>query len=152
MIFDKYCNTAIREFLDIGSLLLLIERSQRRWFGHVSRMPHERLHKQTLYAKMSGKKPFRRRRTRWLVYIEDLGWNRLKPHPSEMQFVLVDREMWQFNLELLPLQYFRKSGRKKGRIFYWRSSSKLLSIVIKLMIFIEDENLAFLILCNVQYH
>ena len=113
MIFDKYCNTAIREFLDIGSLLLRIERSQLRWFGHVSsRMPHERLPKQSLYAKMSGKKPFRRRRTRWLVYIEDLGRNRLK-HSSEMQFVLVNREMWRFNLELLPLQHFRKSGRKK---------------------------------------
>ena len=55
--FDKHRNTVIRESLDIQSLLLRIERSQLRWFGHVSRMPHERHPKQTLYAELSGKRP-----------------------------------------------------------------------------------------------
>ena len=47
-MFDIHRSTAIRESLDIESLLLRIERSQLQWFGHVSRMPHERLPKQTL--------------------------------------------------------------------------------------------------------
>ena len=80
----KHCNTAIRESLDIESLLLRIERSQLRWFGHGSRMPHERLRKPTLYAKVDGKRPVGRPQTRWLDYIEDLGWNRLGLYPSEM--------------------------------------------------------------------
>ena len=109
-MFDKHRNTAICASLDIESLLLRIERSQLRWFGHVSRMPHERLPQQTLYAKVSGKRPVGRPQTRWLDYIEDLGWNRLGLHPSEMQSVLVDREVWWLNLELFSPQPSRKSG------------------------------------------
>ena len=56
-MFDKHRNTAIQESLNIESLLLRIERSQLRWFCHVSRMPQKRLPKQTLYAEVSGKKP-----------------------------------------------------------------------------------------------
>ena len=112
-MFHKHRNTAIRELLDIESLLLQIERSQLRWFGHVSRMPLERLPKQILHAEVSGKRPVGRPRTRWLDYIEDLGWNSLGLHPSEMQSVLVDREVWWFNLEPLPPQLFRKSGCRK---------------------------------------
>ena len=63
-VFDKHRNIAIRESLDIESLLLRIERSQLRRFGHVSRMPHELLPKQALYAKVSGKRPFERPRTK----------------------------------------------------------------------------------------
>ena len=74
---SKHLNTAIRESFDIESLLLQIERSKLQWFGHVSRMLYERLPKQTLYAKVSGRRPVGRSRTRWLDYIEDLGWNRL---------------------------------------------------------------------------
>ena len=85
-----------------------IERSQLRWFGHVSRMPHEWLLRQTLYAEVTGKRPVGRPRTRWLDYIEDLGWNRVGLHLSEMQSVLVDREVWRLNLELLPPQLSRK--------------------------------------------
>ena len=54
-MLDKHRNTAIRESLDIESLLLPIKRFQLRWFHHVSRMPYERLPKQTLYAEVSGK-------------------------------------------------------------------------------------------------
>ena len=80
-----------------------------RWFGHVNRMPPERLTKQTLYAKVCGKRPVERQ-TKWLDYIEDLGWNRLALYPSEMQSVWVDRKVWWLNLELLPPQPSRKSG------------------------------------------
>ena len=34
-------------------------------------------------------------------------------HPSEMQSVLVDREVWRLNLELLPAQPLEKSEQRK---------------------------------------
>ena len=44
-LFNKMRNSEIRKFLNIEPLRLRIERSQLRWFGHVSRMPEERLPK-----------------------------------------------------------------------------------------------------------
>jgi len=66
-LFDKVCRfiSDIRKSINIEPLLFRIERSQLRWFGHVSRMPQERL------------PTVGRPRTRWQDYIEDLGWNRL---------------------------------------------------------------------------
>ena len=117
VILESSNKTAIRESLYIESLLLRIERSQLRWFGgfgHLSRMPRERLPKQTLYAaKVSGKRSVGKPRTRWLNYIEDLGWNRFGLYPSEMLSMLVDREVWRLNLELPPPQPSEKSGWKK---------------------------------------
>ena len=75
-LFNKVRSSDIRKSLNIEPLLLRIERSQLRWFGHVSRMPQERLPKQALRAKANGKRPVGRPRTRWTDYIEDLGWNR----------------------------------------------------------------------------
>ena len=108
--FNKVSCSEIRKSLNIELLLLRIERSQLRWFGHVNRMPQERLPKQALLAKANGiRRPVGRPRTRWTDYIEDLGWNRLGFHPSEMMEVMKDREVWQLNLELLPPQPSRKS-------------------------------------------
>ena len=114
-LFNKVCSSEIQKFLNIEPLLLRIERSQLRWFGHVSRMPQERLSKQALLAKANGSRPVGRPRTKWTDYIEDLGWNRLGLHPSEMMEVMEDREVWRLNLELLPPQPSLKSGqwRKK---------------------------------------
>jgi len=67
-------------------------------------MPQERLPKQALLAKVKGKIPVGRPRTRWAVYIEDLGWNRLGFQPSEMLAMVADRDVWRLNLELLPPQ------------------------------------------------
>ena len=110
-LFNKVRSSEIRKSLNIEPLLLRIERSQLRWFGHVSRMPQERLPKQASHAKANGRRPVGRPRTRWTDYIEDLGWNRLGLRPSEMMEVMEDRKVWRLNLELLPPQPSRKSGQ-----------------------------------------
>ena len=78
-------------------------------------MPQERLPKQALLAKANGRRPVERPRIRWTDYIEDLGWNRLGFHPSEMMEVMKDREVWQLNLELLPPQPSRKRSNEERR-------------------------------------
>ena len=55
-MLDKLRNTANLETLYIESLFLWTERSQLRWFDHVSWMPQEQLPKQAVYAAVSGKK------------------------------------------------------------------------------------------------
>ena len=55
-LFNKVRSSEIRKSLNIESLLLRIKRSQLRWFGHVSRMPQERLPKHALLAKANGRK------------------------------------------------------------------------------------------------
>ena len=41
-LLDKVKSADIRESLNIESLLLRLERSQLRWYGHVTRMSKER--------------------------------------------------------------------------------------------------------------
>jgi len=56
----------------VEPLLFRIKRFQLCWFGHVSRMPHERLTRQVLLAKPTGKHPRGRQRTRCSDCISDL--------------------------------------------------------------------------------
>ena len=114
-LFNKVRSFEIRKSLNIKPLLLRIERSQLRWFGHVSRMPQESLPKQALLAKANGRRPVGRPRTRRIDYIEDLGWNRLGLRPSEMMEVMEDREVWRLNLELLPRNPYGKAGNEERR-------------------------------------
>ena len=72
-LLDKVCNSEIHNSLSVELLLLRIERSQLRWFGHVSRMPQERLPKQALSAIPNGKRPVGQSRLSWLNHIEGLG-------------------------------------------------------------------------------
>ena len=62
-LLDKVRSSEIRKSLDIEPLLLRIERSQLRWYGHVNRMPLDRFAKQVLLAKVKGKRPTGRPRT-----------------------------------------------------------------------------------------
>ena len=65
-LFCKVRSSEIQKSLNNEPLLLRIERSQLRWFGHVSRrMLQERLPKQALLAKANGKRAVARRRTGW---------------------------------------------------------------------------------------
>ena len=63
-LFNKGRSSEIRKSLNIEPLLLRIERSQLRWFGHVSKMSQKRLPKQALLAKANGRRPVGRPRTR----------------------------------------------------------------------------------------
>ena len=110
-LFNKVRSSEIRKSLNIKPLLLRSERSQLRWFGHVSRMPQEKLPKQALLAKANKRRPVGRPRTMWIDYIKDFGWNRWGLHPNEMMEVIEDRAVWRLNLELLPSQPSRKSGQ-----------------------------------------
>ena len=70
----------IRKSLNIEPLLLRIERSQLGWFGHVSRMPQERLPKQALLAKANGRRPVGRPRTtvdgpNTLRILDEIAWD-----------------------------------------------------------------------------
>ena len=49
-LFNKVHSSQIRKSLNIKPLLLRVERSRPRRFGHVNRMPQERLIKQALYT------------------------------------------------------------------------------------------------------
>ena len=101
-LLDKVRSSEIRDSLKVEPLLLRIERSQLKWYGHVCRMPMERISKQALQARVVGTRPPDRPRRRWLDYIEDLGWYRLGLDPSDITKVVQDREVWRLNLELLP--------------------------------------------------
>ena len=72
-LFNKMRSSEIRKSLNIEPLLFRIERSQLRWFSHVSRMPQERLPKQALLAKANGRRPVGRLRIRRTNYMENLG-------------------------------------------------------------------------------
>ena len=76
-LLDKVKSADIRESPNIESLLLRLERSQLRWYGHVTRMSQERTAKKLLCSTPIGRRPRGRPRTRWRDYVEDLSWSRL---------------------------------------------------------------------------
>ena len=47
--------------------------------------------------------------------MKDLGWSCLELHPSEKQSVLVDREVVQLNLELLPANSQEKADKERKK-------------------------------------
>ena len=51
-LFNQVCSSKIQKSLNIEPLLLRIERFQPRCFGHVSRMPQNRLPKQALLTQI----------------------------------------------------------------------------------------------------
>ena len=56
-LFNKMRSSDIQKSLNIEQLLLRIERSQLRPFGHVNIMSQERLLKQALPAKVNERRP-----------------------------------------------------------------------------------------------
>ena len=82
----------------------------------------KRLPKQALLAEANGRRLVGRPRSRWTNYIEDLGWNRLRLHPSEMMGLMEDREVWQLNLELLPRNPHGKAGNEEKKTKYFTNA------------------------------
>uniref|UniRef100_A0AAQ4R3P6 Reverse transcriptase domain-containing protein n=1 Tax=Gasterosteus aculeatus aculeatus TaxID=481459 RepID=A0AAQ4R3P6_GASAC len=99
---DRVRSSAIREELGVEPLLLCVERSQLRWFGHLVRMPPGRLPREVFQARPAGKRPRGRPRTRWRDYISALAWEHLGIPHSELVDVDREREDWGPLLELLP--------------------------------------------------
>jgi len=84
---DKVRSCKIRKALNIEALLR-VETSQLRWFGHVTRMPQERLARPAGYTNGTGKRPICRPRTRWRDYAPDLAWPRLSVNQENYQSLL----------------------------------------------------------------
>jgi len=99
---DGMRSSVIREGLRFEPLLLHVERSQLRWLGHLVRMPPGRLPGEVFLARPTGRRPWRRPRTRWRDYVSQLAWERLRIPPEELEEVAGEREVWASLLKLLP--------------------------------------------------
>ncbi|KAK9541149.1 hypothetical protein VZT92_001216 [Zoarces viviparus] len=99
---DRVRSSVIRGELGVEPLLLRVERSQLRWFGHLIRMPPGRLPLEVFQARSTGKRPRGRPRTRWRDYISQLAWEHLGIPQNELEHVAGEREVWVSLLGLLP--------------------------------------------------
>ena len=99
---DRVRSSAIQEGLGVEPLLLCVERSQLRWFGHLMRMPPGRLPREVFLARPTGRRPRGRPRTRWMDYISSLAWERLGIPGSELADVAGERDVWGLLLKLVP--------------------------------------------------
>ena len=88
---DRVRSSAIWEGLGVELLLLCMERSQLRWFGHLMRMPPGRLPREVFLACPTGTRG--RPRTRWRDYISSLAWHRLGIPQAELADVAGEREV-----------------------------------------------------------
>ena len=89
---DRVRNTIIREELQVEQLLLRIEKSQLRWFGHVTRMSLDRIPKQAMLQQPTGRRLRGRPRTRWMDQIRKLCHGRLNVLPHQLESMTEDRE------------------------------------------------------------
>ena len=95
-LLDRMYSTDIRESLEVEPLLLKIERSQLRWYGHVLRMPPERPAKKFLFAKPTSTRPRGRPRTRWINQVEAIGTSRSDfSTVSALREAAEDRDLWK---------------------------------------------------------
>jgi hypothetical protein len=91
---DKVRNSAIRETLNVEPLLLKIEKSQLRWFGHVLRMPTDRLARRVYSSLPTGKRPVGRPRNTWIKGVKDLC-GRAQVDFSQVQTSAENRVSWR---------------------------------------------------------
>ena len=98
----KVKSADIHESLNIELLLLRLERSQLRWYGHVTRMSKEKTAQKLLCSTPIGRRPRGRTRTRWRDYVEDRSWSHPGIPAEHLSFVAEDRDAWRLQLVMLP--------------------------------------------------
>ena len=90
---DEVRSRGIHKTLNVETLQRR-DRSQLRWFGHVTRMSQKILARQVLLAVSEGKRPRGRPSTTWRDYISDLTWSRLGVEPAELSHVPENHEVF----------------------------------------------------------
>ncbi len=98
---DRVRNSGIRRELGVEPVLLRVERSQLRWFGHLIRMPPGHLPVGVFWACPTSRRPRGRPRTCWRDYISHLAWECLGIPPEELESVAGERDVWTTLLSLL---------------------------------------------------
>ena len=109
---DRTRSSSIRESLKAASLLLHIESSQLRWWGHVLRMPHERLTHQVFEAMPQGTRLVGCPRLTWRSYIARLCQERLDLPWTDIIASVKDRNRWKRLSDTLTTST-RKEKRKR---------------------------------------
>jgi len=99
---DRVRSSGIQRELEVELLLLHIERRQLRWFGHLIRMPPGCLPLEVSRARLTGRRPRGRPRTRWRDYISHLAWEHLGVPQEELESVAGERDVWGLCLACCP--------------------------------------------------
>ncbi|CAM1293788.1 Uncharacterised protein r2_g303 [Pycnogonum litorale] len=99
-MLDRVCSSEIR----VEPLLLQIERSQLRYYGHVMRMYSDRIGNRVLKTHTTGRRPRGRPRMRLSDYIRNLVESRLGISPDVLPEVASERGHWRKLLRTLPPQ------------------------------------------------
>ena len=91
---DRIRNTSIRKSLNVNPLLHTIQNQQLRWFGHLQRMPIERIPKTTKEVRVDGQRGRGRPRRTWEEGIEDVVRERGLTM-KEAVALTADRKRWR---------------------------------------------------------
>ena len=91
---DRMKNTHIRSTLGVEPLILEIEKSMLRWFGHVKRMPPTREVKNMLEWWPQGRRPRGRPIRRWLDGVAEV-LHRNGASPRDTEEMCQDRTRWR---------------------------------------------------------
>ena len=113
-LLDKVKSADIRESLLIELLLLRLERSLLRWYGHMTRMSQERTaeHCFLQHPLVEGLEAVPKLDVEITLKIL-LSWSRLGILPQHLPFVAEDRDAWKLQLKQLPPPPQKISGSRK---------------------------------------
>ena len=98
---DLERNTKIRDDIGLTPITTQVETKQLKWYGHVKRMPKDRIPQEVWKARVDGKRARGRLRATWLQNIEFAGKKRNKSL-RELNQLLTDREKWKHFTEKDP--------------------------------------------------
>jgi len=96
------------------------ERFRLRWFGHVTRMPHERQARQVLLAAPTGQRLRGRPRSKWSDYISDMAWSR--PCVEWAELSKITKNLRDVSTPPRAAAESRSSSEKK-RVWKWLNES-----------------------------